>query len=63
MAVISVEVPEVIANKFKPYKIIQWQELSLEEQLLKEDWEGWETVVDFEKWVDISEVLDVLKNG
>lgn len=61
MAIISVEVPDVLASKFKPYEIVKLKDLSIEEQLLREDWEWWNTVVDFWKWIDAREVLSVLK--
>ena len=51
MAIISVEVPDVLATKFNPYQIVQLEDLSIEEQLLREDWEWWNTIVDFWKWV------------
>jgi hypothetical protein len=37
MAVISVEVPDKIAKKFSPYKVINIRDLSIEEQLLDMD--------------------------
>jgi hypothetical protein len=37
MAILSVEVPDKIAKKFIPYTIVQWSDLSMEEQLLDLD--------------------------
>jgi hypothetical protein len=41
MVVMNVDVPEEIANKFELNKTIQLKDLSIEEQLLKTDGEGW----------------------
>lgn len=61
MAIINVEVPDKIAQKFTPYTIVKWRDLSMEEQLLNIDWEWWDTIVDFWKWVDAKEVLSYLE--
>ncbi len=61
MAIVSVEVPDKIAKKFTPYTIIKWSDLSMEEQLLNLDWDWWETIVDFWKWVNTKEILSYLE--
>lgn len=65
MAILSVEVPDKIAKKFTPYKIVKLSELNIENQILNMDWEWWETIVDFWKWVNAKDVLSYLekKNG
>jgi hypothetical protein len=35
----------------------------MEDQLLDLDWDWWETVVDFWKWVDAKELLDYLEKN
>jgi len=37
MAIISVEVPDKVAKKFTPYKIVKLKELTTEEHLLEID--------------------------
>lgn len=65
MAIISVEVPDEIAKKFNPNTIVKWDDFTMEKQLDNLDWNWWETIVDFWKWVDSKEILSYLnkKNG
>lgn len=64
MAIISVEVPENIANRFKPFTVIKFKDLEnikIQYELQSLDWEWWENSVDFWSWVLASEVLSSLK--
>ena len=62
MAIISVDVPDKIAIKYSSYKVVSWNELSKEENLLDIDWDNWESIVDFWKWVKSWEILDYMNN-
>ncbi|OIP55069.1 hypothetical protein AUK10_00125 [Candidatus Gracilibacteria bacterium CG2_30_37_12] len=61
MAVISVEVPDAIARRFKPYTIVKYEYL-FEKKTLEEsetvDGAGW---VDFEVNMDAGDFLKSLK--
>lgn len=56
MAVISVEIPDKIAKKLKPFQVLQYDDL--EDIIYEEE----KTMVDFWKWVPTSEVLSYLKS-
>ncbi|MDQ7009449.1 MAG: hypothetical protein Q9M94_04135 [Candidatus Gracilibacteria bacterium] len=58
MTVISVDVPNIIAQKFLSYKIVKYKDLTMEERLINMDGEGWnDTVVDMEA----NDFLSVIK--
>ncbi len=56
MAVVSVEIPDNIAKKFKPFTILKYE--ILEDTIDQE----YENLIDFwENWVEVSRVLSYLK--
>lgn len=59
MTVINVEVSEKIATKFSWYNVVNFNELSMENELLSIDWDWWN---DFSvnMWAD--DFLSKLKN-
>lgn len=59
MAVISVKVPENLAKQFKPFQVIEIDELEKEKSLLSIDWDWWNGI---EVNEPIENVLEFLKS-
>jgi len=60
MAIMTIEVPDKVAKKFTPFTVVKWSDVSMQEELLKIDGDGWAKEIDFWDGVPAKEVLDYL---
>ena len=47
MAIMTIEVPDKVAKKFTPFTVVKWSDVSMQEELLKIDGDGWAKEIDF----------------